>query len=69
MAETLKMEKPKTVGWEYDEKADVLYISFGNPRPALTLDLGNGILARYDKESNNVVGFTIVDLKSILGAS
>ena len=67
--ETLKLEKPKEINWEYDENADVLYISFGEPKSALTLDLGNGILARYDKDSNKMVGFSIVGLKSILGSA
>ena len=65
--ETLKVEKPESVEWEYDEGADVLYISFGKPKKALTADLGSGILARYDKDSNKMVGFTITGLKAILG--
>ena len=67
--EALKVEKPKSVEWEYDEGADVLYISFGKPRESLTMDLGSGILARYDKDSNKMVGFTITGLKSILGSA
>ena len=67
MKETLKVEKPKRVDWEYDEEADVLYISFGKPKKALTMDLGSGILARYDKDTHEMVGFTITGLKAILG--
>ena len=67
MKETLKVEKPKRVDWEYDEEADVLYISFDKPKKALTMDLGSGILARYDKDSREMVGFTITGLKAILG--
>ncbi len=66
--ETLKVEKPEKVQWEYDEDADVLYISFGKPKQALTMDLGSGVLARYDKDSNKMVGFTITGLKAILGS-
>ena len=66
--EALKVEKPKEVEYEYDEEADVLYISFGKPKEALTMDLGSGILARYDKDSNKMVGFTINGLKAILGS-
>jgi uncharacterized protein YuzE len=58
--ETLKLEEPNTVSWDYDEEADVLYISFGDPEPALTLDLGEGILARYRESDHALVGFTIV---------
>jgi uncharacterized protein YuzE len=67
MKETLKVEKPKRVDWEYDKEADVLYISFGTPKKALTMDLGSGILARYDKETHEMTGFTITGLKAILG--
>ncbi len=31
------------------------------------MDLGSGILARYEKESHEMVGFTITGLKTILG--
>lgn len=67
MGEKLKGEKPKKVDWEYDEGTDVLYVSFGKPKEALTMDLSSGILARYDKESHEMVGFTITGLKAILG--
>lgn len=58
--ETLKLERPKAVNWDYDEEADVLYISFGDPQPALTLDLGEGVLARYRESDNSLVGFTVI---------
>jgi len=64
--EKLMVEKPKQVSWEYDKEADVLYISFGKPQPALGLDLGSGIVARYLDKSHKVVGFTIVGLKNVL---
>jgi len=67
MEETLKVEKPKKVDWEYDKEADVLYISFGESRTALTMDLGSGILARYDKDTHEMVGFTIIGLRTVLG--
>jgi uncharacterized protein YuzE len=66
--ETLKMKKPKQVTWDYDREADALYISFGKPRPALTLDLGDGILARYLKKSEEFVGFTIIGASQIIKA-
>lgn len=60
------MEKPKNVSWEYDEGADVLYISFGAPKKALGMDLGSGIVVRYDEKTGDLVGFTIVGVKSVL---
>ena len=38
---------PRKICWEYDEDANVLYVSFGRPRKAETLDLGSGVFARY----------------------
>ena len=67
VVETLKMEKTGRVNWDYDKEADTLYISFGKPVPALTLDLGNGVLARYLRDSDKLVGFTITSVKQIVG--
>ncbi len=64
--EKLMVERPKQISWEYDKEADVLYISFGKPQPALSLDLGSGIVARYLEKSNELIGFTIVGLKNVL---
>lgn len=63
---TLKMKKPKQVTWDYDREADTLYISFGEPRPALTLDLGGGILARYLEKTKEFVGFTIIGVSQTI---
>ena len=32
--------KEKSMEWDYDSEADVLYISFGAPRPAVGVDMG-----------------------------
>lgn len=57
------LEKPDTLTWEYDEEGDVLYIAVGEPRPAVTIDLGESILARYDEEEKEVVGITILNVR------
>lgn len=59
------IEKSDKISFEYDEEANVLYISFGKPEKALSLDLGSGIIARQS-ESGKLVGFTLIGLKSIL---
>ncbi len=64
--ETLKMKKPKQVTWDYDKEADTLYISFGEPKPALTLDLGSGIFARYSEKTKEFVGFTIIGISEFI---
>lgn len=65
--ETLKIEKTGKVNWDYDKEADTLYTSFGKPVPAPTLDLGNGVLARYLEDSDKLVGFTIIGVSRIVG--
>jgi len=41
--------KEKNMEWDYDSEADVLYISFGAPRPAVGVDMGNGVIMRSMK--------------------
>jgi uncharacterized protein YuzE len=62
--ETLKLPPPKNVTWDYDEEADVLYLSFGEPQPALTLDLGKGVLVRYLEDGNVLVGLTLIGVRT-----
>lgn len=50
------------LSWEYDEDGDVLYISVGEPRPAVTVDLGESVLARYDENEQKLVGITILSV-------
>ncbi|MGH7572353.1 MAG: DUF2283 domain-containing protein [Gemmatimonadota bacterium] len=65
--ETLKiLEKPDSITWEYDEEADVLYLSMGAPQPAISLDLGDGLVARYDEQKRQVVGLTILGFRERL---
>jgi uncharacterized protein YuzE len=60
------LEKTASIDWDYDEEADVLYLSVGEPRPAISIDLGEGIVARYDESQNEVVGLTVLGLRSRL---
>ncbi len=49
----------KKVWTDYDEKADVLYVSFGKPQKATdTVPTEEGILVR--KKGNKITGFTIL---------
>jgi len=51
------------VDLEYDEEADVLYISFGKPREAKdSVEVEDGIIYRI--ADNEVVGITITDFKA-----
>lgn len=63
--ETISLfEKNQSVDWEYDDEADVLYVSFGEPRPAVGIDAGDGIIVRYDESAGRVVGLTVVGLRA-----
>ncbi|MBN2208735.1 MAG: DUF2283 domain-containing protein [Candidatus Coatesbacteria bacterium] len=62
--EALKiLEKKENLNWEYDEEADVLYISLGKPQEALGLDVGDGVIVRYREDISEVVGITIIGMK------
>jgi len=55
------------LNWEYDDGADALYISIGEPKPAEGFDIGGGIIARVHPETKELVGLTIIGLsKKIL---
>jgi len=60
--EALKMiEKKENIIWNYDAEADVLYISFGTPKKAEGIDIGNGIIMRIDPKNNEIVGMTVLN--------
>jgi uncharacterized protein YuzE len=51
------------INLNYDEEADVLYISFGEPREAKdSVEVEDGVV--YSIAGNEVVGITITDFKS-----
>ena len=56
------LEGKPSLSWEYDEEADVLYISAGEPRPAVGKDIGDGVIVRYDEKAREILGITIVGL-------
>ena len=52
----------------YDKEADVLYVSLGKPKQAICETLDNGVVVRYDKKSDRVIGFTIIDFEKRFSA-
>ena len=60
------LEKPQALNWHYDEDADVLYLSIGEPQPAVGVDIGEGAVLRYDEKQNKVVGLTLIGLRARL---
>ena len=37
-----------------------MYLSFGGPKAATGLDIGEGVVVRFDEQAQEVVGLTIV---------
>jgi len=53
----------RKIDFDYDEEADVLYISFGKPREAKdSVEVEDGVV--YRLADNEVVGITITDFKA-----
>ena len=59
--EAVKMfdKKKAPVDWEHDGR-QTLYISCGKPRRAIGVDVGEGVVVRYDEKAKEVVGLTII---------
>lgn len=53
-------KKDIPLDWEYDGDADTLYISFGKPKPALGVNVREGVIVRYDEKAREVVGLTLI---------
>jgi uncharacterized protein YuzE len=60
------LEKGQKIDWEYDEEADVLYLSIGRPRKATGVDIGQGVIVRYNEKKNEVVGLTVLGMREKL---
>ena len=45
---------------DYDEEADVLYLSFGEPTEATTEEIGN-VGIRINEKTKEIVGITVID--------
>ena len=63
--EALKiLDKPESLHWDYDAEADVLYLSVDTPKPAVGVDIGDGVVVRYDDQNKEVVGITLLGLRA-----
>ena len=50
---------------DYDENADVLYLSFDKPEDAICYDTEIPVLVRYNPATDRISGITILNLKSL----
>lgn len=48
----------------YDKEGDVLYLSIGSPRPALSEEVGDDVLVRIDEQTGEVVGLTVLNFST-----
>ncbi len=55
------MDARKDVNLLYDSKADVCYLSFGEPTPSICEEVDKGVLVRLKPETGEVTGITIID--------
>lgn len=60
------LDRKQNLNWDYDDEADVLYLSVGEPQKALGVDIGEGLVVRMDATEREVVGLTVVGLRSRL---
>jgi uncharacterized protein YuzE len=68
--ETVKiLDKRERLDWKYDSEADVLYVSVGKPRKAIGVDIGQGVVIRYDEKKGEVVGLTILGVRQRVAES
>ncbi len=47
--------------YNYDDEGDVLYIFLGKPYGTLNLDVDGDVTVRFDPETQEAVGFTVLD--------
>jgi len=62
-------EGKSKLNWKYEEEEDVLYISSQEPQRAIGIDIGEGLIVRWDDDIREIIGVTIVGLKSRLDES
>jgi uncharacterized protein YuzE len=55
------MAKKLELSVDYDSSADVLYVSLGEPRAALSYEAGEGLLVRKDPKSGAIIAVTVLN--------
>jgi uncharacterized protein YuzE len=52
--------------WAYDQEADVLYVTFGEIEPAISIDTGSGVLINFRESDGVILGVTIIGVGRML---
>jgi uncharacterized protein YuzE len=58
------MDKTDLMQLAYDTEADVLYLSIGEPRRAVSREIGDDVLLRLDPDNGSIIGLTILNLST-----
>lgn len=48
----------------YDRDSDILYLSIGKPRSAISREVGDDVLVRVDPATGEVIGLTVMNLSA-----
>jgi uncharacterized protein YuzE len=58
------VDKDNLIQLTYDRDADVLYVSLGTPRRAVSREIGDDLLLRIDPATDEIVGLTVLNLST-----
>lgn len=64
--EKIKLPDNNITHSSFDKEADVLYISFGKPSKSETFDNGSDTLIRFDSDTFEITGITILNFSNKL---
>ncbi len=51
----------QTLRFSYDKDGDILEISLGKPRAAISREVGDDVFIRFDPKTKKIVGFSILN--------
>ncbi len=57
----------KKISISYDRDGDVVYFAFGEPTEAVGEEIEEGIFARYNPQTEELVGLTIINFSRKFG--
>ena len=63
------MLKTKSLELSYDEEGDILYVSFLHDRPAAYQSLTDNIVVRFDPQTLEPIGLTLIDFSVMAPAA
>ena len=55
----------KTIMFFYDKDNDIMDISFGKPKVAISEEADDDIVVRIDPKSKEILGFTIINFANV----